>query len=207
MLVDILRPPVRILLKLLYRIEYLERERIPKSGSLIICANHSSYIDPFLLGAMCDRPIYFMAKKELFHIPILAWLVRILNGFPVDRDNPDRKAIRESIELLKEGKILGLFPEGTRYKDGKLGRVYHGVSLIALKTGVSILPVAILGANKIMPPGAKLPRFPKIRMKAGQLIRVDDLKRDKGDKRSLLVKITDLIMGELERLLSEMRVL
>ena len=140
-----------------------------------------------------------MAKRELFRIPFLKQLVTALHAFPVNRHNPDRSAINYSLEILINGRVLGLFPEGTRYrKEDGLGKAYNGVALIAFHSNAPILPVAIFGSNRIMPQNAIFPRFPRITMAVGDplYLRESQFSAEK-DK---LGKATEQIMSSIMKL-------
>ena len=124
-------------------------ENVPKVGAFILAANHVSNWDPPFLGTFIDRTICYMGKEELFKNPILACICRNLHVFPVKRGSADKTAIKTAIKLLKDGKCLGIFPEGTRSKSGKLGKAESGVSLIAAMTKAPIIPAAIVNTEKI----------------------------------------------------------
>lgn len=119
------------------------KERIPEDGALIVCANHLSFTDPVFLGLTLRRQVHFISKKELFDKPILGWLLRKLDAFPVDREGKDLQAIRTCLSVLKQKEVLGIFPEGTRVKPGEKTDGKAGVSLIAKKSGAQILPICI----------------------------------------------------------------
>lgn len=119
-------------------------EHIPKSGGYILASNHCSSVDPMIVAQGVRKgKIRFMAKAELFDIPVLGIVIRWLGAFPVSRGAGDMSAIETAIHSIENGKILGLFPEGTRSKDGTLQRFKSGLALIAQKTGAGILPVTI----------------------------------------------------------------
>ena len=113
------------------RWKVLGRENVPTTGGALLCANHVSYIDPPALGGGCPRPVRFMAKSELFKLPVLGFLIRRVGAFPVKRGTADRTALRKAVELLESGEIVGMFPEGTRSLDGKLQEPELGVGMIA----------------------------------------------------------------------------
>ncbi|MGI6037874.1 MAG: lysophospholipid acyltransferase family protein [Limnochordia bacterium] len=142
----------RVFFRLFYRYEVIGREKVPAQGGAIIIANHISWLDPPLLAAVLDRPVAFMAKEELFRWPLAGWFFRQLNAFPVQRGEGDRRALRTAYQILGEGGVLGLFPEGTR-GSGSLQPFHRGAALIALRTGVPVVPVALWGTNR--KPGAQ----------------------------------------------------
>ncbi|HHY13403.1 MAG TPA: 1-acyl-sn-glycerol-3-phosphate acyltransferase [Thermoanaerobacterales bacterium] len=141
-----------IVFRILFKLEVIGRENVPEDGPLILCSNHISWLDPIIIACTVNRKLHYMAKSELFHNPFLRYIFNSLGAFPVKRKRADRKAIRKSLELLDKGEVLGLFPEGTRSKTGKLLKPEPGVALIALKSNSPILPVAIKGPYKLFHP-------------------------------------------------------
>lgn len=138
------------LIRLIYGIKVEGRENIPQNGSVIVCSNHRSNSDPVILGASLPYELKFMAKAELFKIPFLKGLIRLLGAFPVNRGKNDTEAIKSAVRLLKDGKVLAMFPEGTRQKVGMVPlRFKSGVSLFAYKTRAVVLPVAIASKGKV----------------------------------------------------------
>ncbi len=141
-----------VLLKIIcipiFRIRVKGLENIEETDKIIVCANHKSLLDPIFLAISMPQRIYFMAKKELFDKPLLGGLLRALGAFPVDRFGRDLKALRASVSLVNEEKILGIFPEGTRVKEAKRENVKDGVAFIALKTKADIMPVEIISTYK-----------------------------------------------------------
>lgn len=130
--------------KLFYRWEVRGRENIPEKGRLVVMANHVSYLDPPIIGCVINRKMHFMAKEELFKIPILGYLLKKIGQFPVKRGKPDRAALKQSFKILNQGKVLGIFPEGTtRGSKEKLGKARSGAILIPIHCESPILPVAI----------------------------------------------------------------
>lgn len=166
MLYGFLRRVAWLILKIWNRLEIKGAENIPSEGRLIIVANHVSVIDPILLGVSCPRQIRFMAKKELFETPILRRLVQALGAFPVNRDKVDFQSVKNSLKMLGNEEVLGIFPQGgTRKKDTKIN-FRSGASAIALKSRSAILPVGILGTKKSF----KLLMFGKLRVNIGEPI-------------------------------------
>ncbi|TMN20694.1 lysophospholipid acyltransferase family protein [Lentibacillus cibarius] len=137
----------------LYRIRVIGKENVPKHGPVIICSNHISNFDPPVVGITSPRDIYFMAKGELFEHVFLRKLLRAIHAFPVKRGMKDRNALRQGLQILEDGKTLGLFPEGTRSKTGTLGKPMAGAGFFALRSNAAIVPCAIIGPYK---PGKKL---------------------------------------------------
>lgn len=191
-----------LLLKIMFRIEYNGVEKIPETGALIIAGNHSSYLDGIILGAMSKRSIHFMAKKELFKNKILASFFRTLKAFPVDREKPGKSSISMALKILKNGNILGMFPEGTRYIES-LGKPFYGVGFFSIKSGAPILPAAIYGTAKAAPKGTYLPLFLKIRVTVGDLILPPKVYNKKSMK-NLIKDITYQTMNQLEMMLKDL---
>jgi len=152
MLYSTLRYVIRFLFSIFFRYRVIGSENIPKTGPAIICSNHISNLDPPLLGVSMNRVIHFMAKEELFRIPIFRNIIQFLHAFPVNRSGGGRQALKKGLELLKEGKVLGIFPEGTRSKTGKLGKGRIGAALLASKVGVPLIPTAIIGQYRLFRP-------------------------------------------------------
>jgi len=136
----------RIIL-VLRRWEVRGASNLPMEGGVVLVANHVSYWDPVVVGCAINRRIHFMAKSELFDIPVLSTIIRALGTFPVRRDKSDRAAIRTAIKLLEEGHVVGVFPEGTRSHSGELLKPHLGAAMLALKAGVPMLPVAVRGTK------------------------------------------------------------
>ena len=149
----------RLLFYTVFRTRVYGRENIPKEGAVILAANHASNIDPPLMASLIERPVSYMAKIELFENPIFGAAIRRCHAFPVKRGASDRGAIKAAVTVLKEGHMLGLFPEGTRSKTGELQKAEAGLALIASMTGAPIVPVAILNSHRIFANGGLLPQL------------------------------------------------
>jgi 1-acyl-sn-glycerol-3-phosphate acyltransferase len=141
----------RLVGALLFRLRVSGREHLPKGQAFLICSNHASYLDPPLVGAALGV-IYFFARNTLFR-GFLGWLLPRLNAIPIDRDRPDLAGIRTTLNVLKAGKPVLLFPEGTRTRDGGLQPARRGVGLFVAKAGVPVLPVRIFGSFEAWPRG------------------------------------------------------
>lgn len=188
----------RIFFHLFYR-NRIEWEFDPKQlcGAAIIAPNHASYLDPPLVSASWPKPLHFFAGKRLFHKGWLGWLLPRLNTHPVEQGQ-EIATMRLALSLLKEGKKIVVFPEGTRSKDGKMGPMRSGVSFLAFRSGAPIVPCYIEGTYEAWPPTKKRPRMRgrKTLCRFGKPIYpvCDD-----GTKLSKQ-EITDAIQTELERL-------
>jgi len=143
------RVMVRMLLLLLTRWRVKGKENVPSQGPVVVVANHLNLADPPLLWVSLGRTTVFMAKQELFRSRFSSYFIRSLGAFPVHRGQLDRKALRQAEQLLANGMALITFPEGTRSKTGQLQPAFSGSALIALRSGVPILPVGITGTERI----------------------------------------------------------
>ncbi len=146
----LVRCVARIALFLLFRPRFCGLHHVPARGAVMLTPNHLHWLDAVVLAAASSRPVSFMAKQELFRTPLLAWVFSRLRAFPVQRGRADRRAVRNSLQLLGAGEVLAMFPEGTRSKDGRLQTPELGVALIALKTSAVVVPVAIHGPYRLL---------------------------------------------------------
>ncbi|HZG71312.1 MAG TPA: lysophospholipid acyltransferase family protein [Chondromyces sp.] len=183
---------VKAILKPLYRVEVKGLEHFPKEGGVLLCSNHIDNLDPPVVGMMAPRPVMFMAKEELFKNPALGTLLKNVNAFPVKRGMSDREALRKGLSVLKEGNVLGLFPEGTRSKTGKLGKGLAGAGFFALRTEAKVLPCAVIGPYKM---------FRKVKVVFGPPIPVEELK----EKKLSADEATAVIMSHIQKLIDESR--
>jgi 1-acyl-sn-glycerol-3-phosphate acyltransferase len=149
------------LLRLMYRPRARGLENIPRSGGVILAANHLSFVDSLFMPLMCPRDVVFLGKADYFDSWRTRWFFRFTNVIPVRREggSAGEAAILAGIRALKEGKVVGIYPEGTRSPDGRLYRGKTGVARMALEAQVPVVPVSIQGTPEIMPLDAKVPRF------------------------------------------------
>jgi 1-acyl-sn-glycerol-3-phosphate acyltransferase len=140
----------RIYFKLIYRVEVRNKEYVPETGPVLVCAAHHSILDMFFIGYKLNRWIYWMAKEELFKNPVLAFLLKKLGAFPIKRGKGDVGSIKTAYRLLEQGEMVGIFPQGTRRKTGdpQKNRIKSGAALMAVNTGVQILPATVVGGLK-----------------------------------------------------------
>lgn len=145
----LLRKIILLVYKITYNLSFEGLENIPKEGGYIYASNHRSYADPVLISIPVKKRFAYMAKEELFKNPFFGALIRICGAFPVVRGSGDMGVIATSIDKLKSGKNLVIFPEGTRSKDGKVGKGKTGVAMIAAMAGADVIPVGIIFDGKL----------------------------------------------------------
>jgi glycerol-3-phosphate dehydrogenase (NAD(P)+) len=152
-----------------FRLERIGREHIPAGGPVILASNHRSFLDPFVIAVMARRPIYFVAKKELFLFhPVVTWLLSALGAFPIDRGASDQASMATARAILERGDVVLMFPEGTRVRPGSLGRPRRGVGRLALETGAPVVPVAVIGSEAVRAGWRIRPH--KVRIRAGRAL-------------------------------------
>lgn len=150
-----------------FRLKRTGSENIPAEGPVLICSNHLSNVDPPILGgAALPRILYYMAKTELFAVPVFRWAIRSQGAFPIERGGADRTAMRVARSLLDRGEAVLMFPEGTRSRTGLLGRPHPGAGTLALHPGVTVIPAAIWGSQR---------RFGPVKVAIGEPIDLSDL--------------------------------
>jgi 1-acyl-sn-glycerol-3-phosphate acyltransferase len=190
---------LRFFLKVFYfvffRLTVIGLENIPEKGAAIIAGNHVSLLDPPTIGVACrKRPVCFMAKSELFANPLFGFVIRKLGAFPVKRGMSDRAAVKCALKILSEGRVVGMFPEGTRGRGEVLGRAGPGAFALAGRAGAPIIPAALLGTEKI---SLKTP-FPKLKVVFGRPLFFPGKAADK----AVLQERADRLMQEIQFLLA-----
>lgn len=185
--------------KLFYNFHIEGIENIPQDRPLVMASNHRSYADPVILTMPMKRPVTYMAKEELFKNKLFGWFIKKLGAFPVKRGAGDMQVIDDSIAILNSGRNLVIFPEGTRSKDGKVGKGKTGVALIAAKSGADVLPCGIIFE------GEKLKFRSKLTLRFGKVIPAEEIavedaspKALKGVKKRIMEAITELVEGPAE---------
>ena len=191
---ETLRPVGKKLADMLYEIEYIGTENIPVEGGFILASNHINALDPVFIGlGIENRQLHFMGKKELFENPFVKAFLTKLNGFPIVRGSGDSDALNYAVRVASEGNILGIFPEGTRSKDYKPARAKSGVSVIAHKAKVPVLPVSIYNCDEMK-------RKSKITIRFGELISYENLGLSEDASREEIKGSAKMIMGEIVKL-------
>lgn len=176
------------------------RHHIPRRGGVIVAANHLSFLDPPVLGTALPRPAHYMARHDLFSFPIWGRFLRLVNAFPIRREGIDRQALRKAIEYLRQGKVLILFPEGTRSLSGELLPPLPGVGMMASEGRAVIVPAYIKGTDKALPPQAKFIKFRRVEVTLGKPFSPEKLFSSSLPKREIYDKITHHLMAEIKRL-------
>ncbi len=156
--------------RFLFRGQTIGISNLPKTGGVVVVSNHGSHLDPPILGHALGRPVAFMAKSELFRIPILASIITACGAYPVKRGAGDREALRIASNRINKGWATGVFLDGTRQKNGRVNDPKAGAALLAGRTGCPILPVAIVNSHRAFPKGSFLPRLVSIHLRVGELI-------------------------------------
>jgi 1-acyl-sn-glycerol-3-phosphate acyltransferase len=173
----------------LWRMKIYGRENVPMGGPLIVACNHVSYADPPVLGTASPRQISYMAKQELFSIPILGPMITSFGAYPVDRKGSASAAIKRSVEVLRKGGAIGIFPEGTRNLDGA-AEVRQGVALLASLGHAPVVPACVIGTNRIK-------RLHQIKVVFGEPMRLPEGRKA---TREEMAKFTDEVMSAIHAL-------
>jgi 1-acyl-sn-glycerol-3-phosphate acyltransferase len=153
-----------------FRGRIIDADKVPQQGPVIIVSNHASDFDPPILSNCMRRPVAFMAKEELFQVPVLKQAIVLYGAYPVKRGSPDRSAIRAAMNSLTQGWAVGIFITGTRTRDGRVIDPKLGAAMIAAKAQVPLLPVSLWGTDKISQKGLSLPRPVPITVRVGDLL-------------------------------------
>lgn len=152
-----------------FRFRFSGKPHVPLTGPVLLVSNHQSHLDPVLVGLACPRQLKYLARQGLFFWPFSLW-IRSLGAVPIDRERGALGGIRATLELLKNGDAVVVFPEGSRTPDGKLHTLLPGFCLLARRSGATIVPVAIDGAYHALPRGSRFARLARISLAFGQPI-------------------------------------
>ena len=190
------------LFRTLWKVQVEGLERVPADGGAIFCPNHTSVIDSFFLPLVLPRRIMFVGKAEYLDDWKTRHLFPALGMIPIDRSggSASERALNTAARVLEAGQFFGIYPEGTRARDGRLHRGHTGPARLALRTGTPIVPVGIVGTREVQPPDAKLPKpFKRVTIRFGRPVAVDRY-RDRADDRLVLRQIIDEVMFEIREL-------
>lgn len=167
---------LRFVFAVMLRFRVKGLENVPQTGGGLVLINHQSSLDPLLAGAALKRPISYVARDSLFPLPFIGWVLRKTYVLPINRDSASSRVIKAMIRRLEHGFLVGMFPEGTRSSDGKVGLFKPGFIAMIRRCPVPIYPVGIAGAHDAMPKGRLIPRFRRVRVVYGEPITPEELK-------------------------------
>jgi 1-acyl-sn-glycerol-3-phosphate acyltransferase len=187
MIYVICRGLLRFIYAILFPIKIVGRENVPQEGGVLLCANHISLLDPMTIGIKLKRQVKYMAKAELFKVPVLGWLINQLGAFPVKRGGVSKESIKTALNTLRSGHVMGIFPEGTRNSDSGVAK--KGAASFALRSGAAVVPAAIIGSYK---------PFRRMTVVYGAPI---DLSSFEGAGSDSLEAVTDVIMGRIHEMI------
>ncbi|HEX6167200.1 MAG TPA: lysophospholipid acyltransferase family protein, partial [Acidimicrobiales bacterium] len=185
-----------------WRVHLRGAEYLPAEGPAILCPNHTSVIDSFLLPSVLPRSITFVGKAEYLDDWKTKYLFPALGMIPIDRTGGDasKRALDAAAGVLGRGELFGIYPEGTRSRDGRLHKGHTGPARLALRTGAPLVPIALIGTREIQPPGARVPRpFRPCEIRIGRPVDTGHY-RDRADERLVLRQLTDELMFEIREL-------
>ncbi|MBW4082852.1 1-acyl-sn-glycerol-3-phosphate acyltransferase [Paenibacillus sp. S150] len=183
MIYVICRGLLRLIYAILFPLKIIGKENVPEEGGVLLCANHISLLDPMTIGIKLRRQVKYMAKAELFKVPVLGWLINKLGAFPVKRGGVSKESIKTALNTLRSGHVMGIFPEGTRNSDSGVAK--KGAASFALRSGAAVVPAAIVGSYK---------PFRRMTVIYGAPI---DLSSFAGAGSESLEAVTDVIMGRI----------
>jgi len=194
---------VYLLLLLKYRMRVTGREHVPRRGGAVIAANHCSYLDPPVMGGCSNRRVvHFMARDTLLSNPVAKWFFPRVGVIALDRTKGDLGALKKAIATLKDGKVVGLFPEGTRSPDGRMRAAKGGIGFLIAKSGVPVVPLYISGTFEAFPKGAKKFKSSRVRARFGPAISPEEIRAampGKGDYEA----VGALVMDRIRRIADE----
>jgi 1-acyl-sn-glycerol-3-phosphate acyltransferase len=173
-------------------------ENLPRSGPAIVVANHASYADPVILGSAFPRPVHFIVLQSMFDLLVLRWFYWGMGTIPVGLEGQDSSGIKRALRVLSQGRVLGIFPEGTRSADGRIGEPRPGVAMIAALSHAPVIPAYLSGAHTVLPVGGRFPRPGRVHVRFGPPLRFGGRKRR--PEREALIEFSKSMLDAVRRL-------
>jgi 1-acyl-sn-glycerol-3-phosphate acyltransferase len=186
-------------LRTMFKVKFAGRRNIPKKGPAILASNHLSFLDHAMVALGTPRQIHFISKSQHFDDPLRRYFFTALGVIPLKRGEGDKEAFERSVQVLKEGKLFCIYPEGTRSLDGKLHRGHSGVARLAAITKAPVVPAAMIGTFEAMPKGAARPRLVPVTVKYGKPVDLSAY-HGKQDDRAAMREATDKVMHAIAEL-------
>ncbi len=196
------RAVVRFLFRAWFRVRVHHEERVPAEGALVMCPNHSSYLDPILIGAFSPRPVRFMMLRSYYDRFAIGALCRAWGSFPVDENRINKQTFRISETVLKRREVLGMFPEGGRSRTGLLRPGMHGAVILAMRMGAPVTPAGIRGAFEAYPSGARFPKPRRIDLNFGEPF-TEHLAYGYPDGKDVVPALTERLMARIQAAIDE----
>lgn len=182
---------------LYFRFSTVGLENIPREGPFVLACNHASFLDPYFCGCGCRvREVGFMAKEELFRVPVFSWFIRVSGAFPIKRGTYDEGAFSVFFDRLREGRPVTVYPEGTRTLDGQLHRGKRGVGMLLHQAKVPVIPAYLKGTYQAWPKGQALPKPARVTFHIGERVPLDDLMAAPADKK-VQQAVSDRVMDAI----------
>jgi 1-acyl-sn-glycerol-3-phosphate acyltransferase len=201
MIYDITYFLLKWICQVFFDLKVIGRENVPKSGSVILASNHVSYLDPILIGVSVSRRLNFLAKEELFKNPLLSWLLKKLQAFPVSRKQVGPSTVKNALRLVAKGRVLLLFPEGTRGDGKSLLKAKNGIGVIAGRSGAVIVPAYLEGPQEVLPRGSRWVRLHPVTVYFGApLLPNSSSFASEAGKKEANGELADQVMDQIERL-------
>jgi len=198
MVYDIVCFSLKWICKIFFRLQVIGGENVPRTGPVILASNHVSYLDPIFLGVSLPRRANYMAKEEIFRNPLIAWFLGKLQAYPVSRDRVNSSSIKRTLDLLKKGRVLLLFPEGTRGDGRTLLKAKPGIAIIAERSGAPMVPVFLEGPEKVLPRGSHRIRLHKVTVHIGPPMRCQSSSQHWQFKKQGHASLVDQVMAGID---------
>jgi len=196
----------RLIFTVYFRRRVFNRECVPKSGPVILASNHASFLDPFLVGSSVAREINYLARDDLFTVPVLGWVLRRWRSVPVNREGGGAKGLKAILDRLLDGGAIILFPEGTRTRDGRLQPARSGLGLTVIKSNAPVVPVRVFGTFEAFNRFMRFPRPRRVTVKFGQPMMFERLRGEAGScSRDRLKEIYQQVADEMMAAIAQLQ--